>query len=126
MADLLSAISVLLVFLTFLLTSIEKEVSDKTSQRKPEKAQTQNRKNFNNELLRLLFMKVAPVTLMYCITFYSLLPKAIHIVTTSTFHIWDFNELNTIFLFIEIGLLGLTAFAITKFSQLIKKIRDKV
>lgn len=126
MADLLSAVSVLLVFLTFLLTSIEKEVSVKCAQRKPEKAQAQDRIIFNRELFQLLLLKVVPVTIIYCITFYSLLPKAIHILVSSSFNLWNFDELSTIFLFIEIGLLGLTFFAIIKLLQLIKKLRAEI
>ncbi|WP_035648998.1 hypothetical protein [Flavobacterium sp. ASV13] len=121
MADLLSAISVLLVFLTFLLNGIEKDVTEKVAQRKPTEAQTDARKQFNNDTLRILWLKTFPVTLIFLVTFYSLLPKAIHLVTTSDFVLWDFDELNTIFIFIEIGLLGLTIFSITKAYALIKK-----
>jgi hypothetical protein len=121
MPDLISAISVLLVFLTFLLNGIEKSVNEKVNQRKPTIAQTEARKQFNNDILRLLFLKIFPVTLIFSVTFYSLLPKAFHIVATSIFSIWEFDELNTIFVFIEIGLLGLTMFAITKAYALTKK-----
>jgi hypothetical protein len=121
MADLLSSISVLLVFLTFLLNGIEKDVSEKITKRKPTEAQTVSRKQFNNDILRLLWLKTIPVTLIYIVTFYSLLPKAIHILTTSSFALWNFDELNTIFVFIETGLLVLTIFAISKAYVLTKK-----
>jgi len=124
MADFLSAISVLLVFLTFLLTIIEKEVSDTCSRRKPEIEQKQSRIQFNTELRKLLFLKIGPVTLIYCITFYSLLPKTVHIIITSSFNLWNFNELNTIFIFIEMGLLGLTIYSISKLVQVINKISE--
>lgn len=121
MADLLSAISVLLVFLTFLLNSIEEKVSEKVTQRKPTEAQAEARKQFNNDTLRLLWIKTFPVILIFIVTFYSLLPKAIHIIKTSSLAFWNFDELNTIFVFIETGLLGLTIFAITKAYALTKK-----
>ncbi|MGN6196938.1 MAG: hypothetical protein ACTHOB_18500 [Ginsengibacter sp.] len=124
MADLLSSISVLLVFLTFLFNSIEKEVNEKILERKPEKAQTEKRKKFDKELLKLLWLKTLPVTLIYIITFYSLLPRAIHVLTNSRFSIWSFDELTTIFIFIELGLFGLALFATTKSWQLIKKYRE--
>ncbi|MCZ7609665.1 MAG: hypothetical protein M5U17_05815 [Ignavibacterium sp.] len=124
MSDILSSISVLLVFLTFLFNAIEKEVSEKIIQRKPEVQQTEARRQFNNELLKLLFLKTLPVTIIFIITFYSLLPKAIHIITTSKFSFWQFDELNTIFVFIELGLLGLTIYATTKTVQLIKKVKE--
>jgi hypothetical protein len=124
MADLLSAISVLLVFLTFLLSGIEKDVTEKILQRKPTEAQKEARRHFNNDILKLLLLKTLPVTLIYIATFYSLLPKAVHILATSKLSFWHFDELNTIFVFIEIGLLGLTLFASTKVLQLIKKYNE--
>ena len=50
MGDLLSSISVLLVFLTFLFNDFEKDVSEKIIQRKPPKLQVQELKKFDNEL----------------------------------------------------------------------------
>ncbi len=124
MADLLSSISVLLVFLTFLFNTIEKEVTEKIANRKPETQQTEAHKQFNNELWKLLFLRTLPVTIIFIVTFYSLLPRAIQILTTSKFSFWNFDELNTIFIFIEFGLLGLTIYASTKTIQLIKKVRE--
>ncbi len=124
MADLLSAISVLLVFLTFLFNGIEKEVSEKVFQRKPPESQTNALKRFNAETLKLLLLKTFPVTIIFIVTFYSLLPRATHILKTSNLSLWDFDELNTIFIFIEIGLLGLTIFATSKAIDLIKKYRE--
>lgn len=124
MAGLLSSVSVLLVFLTFLFNSIEKEVTEKVLERKPEIAQKDKRKKFDSDVLKLLWLKTLPVTAIYIITFYSLLPRTIRILTNSRFSIWSFDELTTIFIFIEIGLLGLAIFAISKSWQLIKKYRE--
>ena len=124
MADLLSAISVLLVFLTFLFNGIEKEVSEKVFQRKPPASQADALKKFNAETLKLLLLKTLPVTIIFIVTFYSLLPRAVHILTTSKLTLWNFDELNTIFVFIETGLLGLTIFATSKAFDLIKKYRE--
>lgn len=124
MTDLLSALSVLLVFLTFLFNAIEKEISEKINQRKPEQAQKEKRKYFNKQLLKLLFLKALPITLIYIVTFYSLLPKTVKVISASKISFWNFNELNTIFVFVEIGLLGLTIYASIKTLQLIKKILE--
>lgn len=124
MADLLSAVSVLLVFLTFLFNGIEKEVSEQLAKRKPTGAQVEARRQFQKETLKLLLLKTFPVTIIFIVTFYSLLPTALHILTTSRIALWSFNELNTIFVFIEIGLFGLTVFAIIKLVQLIRKYRE--
>ena len=122
MADLLSAISVLLVFLTFLFNSIEKEVSAKIALRKPDQAQKEARRQFNNELLKLLFLKILPINTIYAVIFYALLPKTVHLITTSNFSLWQFDPFNTIYVFIELGFLGLTIYAMIKAIHLTKKI----
>lgn len=124
MADLLSAISVFLVFLTFLLNSIEKEVSDILSTRKPEAAQADRLKRYKADLRRIFFLKTLPISIIYLITFYILLPDAIYIISSSTLNLWDFDELKTLFVFIELGILGLTIYAIMKTYQLFEKIKE--
>lgn len=123
MLDIITGVSVLLIFLTVLLTALDKEVNDKINKTKPPKAdqKTANGK-FNNNLIVLLLLIATPVLLIYFVTFWSLLPKTLTILKTSSFSIWNFNELKTIFVFIEIGLLGLTVFALMKFIQLLTKI----
>jgi|WetSurMetagenome_2_1015567.scaffolds.fasta_scaffold85529_3 hypothetical protein len=123
MADLLSAISVLLVFLTFLFNEIEREVIIHINQSKPPVVQKVARKQFQRNTLKLLLLKVLPVTLIYIITFYSILPNTVNILNYSYISFWNFDALNTIFVFIELGLLGLTIFAITRLLQLIEKYR---
>lgn len=122
MADLLSAISVFLVFLTFLFNSIEKEVSDILSTRKPEVAQTDRLIRYKSDLKRIFYLKTLPISIIYLITFYILLPDTVKIISISTLNIWDFDELNTLFVFIELGILGLTIYAILKTYQLFEKI----
>jgi CBS domain containing-hemolysin-like protein len=124
MGDLLVAISVLLVFLTLFFNAIEKQVSEKVQLQKPEKEQVIKRQKYISELYKLLFVKTIPITLIFLITAYILLPKAVKIVITSNFNLWHFDELNTIFVFIVIGFWGLTVYAIIKTIQLISKIRE--
>lgn len=124
MADLLSAISVFLVFLTFLLNSIEKEVSDILSTRKPEVAQTDRLIRYKSDLKRIFYLKTLPISIIYLITFYTLLPDTVKIISISTLNIWDFDELKTLFVFIELGILGLTIYSFLKTYQLFEKIKD--
>jgi hypothetical protein len=124
MADLLSAISVFLVFLTFLLNSIEKEVSDILSTRKPEVAQTDRLIRYKSDLKRIFYLKTLPISIIYLITFYILLPDTVKIISISILNIWDFDELKTLFVFIELGILGLTIYSFLKTYQLFEKIKD--
>jgi len=64
-----------------------------------------------------------PISIIYLITFYILLPDTVKIISTSTLNIWDFDELNTLFVFIELGILGLTIYAIMKTYQLFEKLK---
>jgi|GEM_PF-1570578 hypothetical protein len=124
MGDLLSAISVFLIFLTFLFNSIEKEVLDTLAIRKPEYAQADKLNRYKTDLKRLLFLKSLPITLIFLISFYVLLPKTITIIKTSKIDFWNFDELKTLFVFIEIGVFGLTSYTTIKTSQLYIKLKD--
>lgn len=124
MSDILSALSVFLVFLTFLLNSIEKEINEILVTRKPETSQSQKLKEYYTQLKKIFFLKSLPITIIYLISFYSVLPKTVTLFLTGKFAIWDFDTLNTIFIFVTLGLLGLTIFSIAKSYQLLKKILE--
>lgn len=124
MGNLLAAISVLLVFLTFLFQSIDKEVSGKIDKPIPDVNKTNERARFKSELRKLFFLKSLPISIIYLTTTYSLLPKTVYILHHSKIDLWSFNPLNTIFVFIEYGLVGLTLYAILKTIQLYKKINS--
>jgi hypothetical protein len=125
MADIiLSALSVFLFFLTFLLNSIEKEVSDILSTRKPEAAQTDKLTRYKGDLKRIFFLKTLPISIIYLITFYILLPDTVKIISTSNINFWDFDELKTLFVFIELGILGLTIYATMKAYKLFEKLKE--
>lgn len=124
MADILSSISVLLVFLTFLLNAIQKEITEKVNNRKPEKAMTDALRKFNDDLKGTLILKALPITIIFTLTTYILLPKAIEIIKSSKFSFWYFDILNTIFILIVFGLFGLTIYSINKTFELITKLKN--
>jgi flagellar biosynthesis protein FlhB len=122
MADTLSAISVLLVFLTFLFHLIENKVSAIIEEKKPDEAKTTEVKKYYYKLNQTLFLKLIPITFIYLVAFYVLLPTTVNIIRNSTFSLWNFDALETLFVCIEAGLLGLTIYAIYRIIELIKKI----
>lgn len=122
MVDLLSAISVYLVFLTFLFNSIEKEIQKSLDLIKPEKEQQKKLKQYKKEVREILFIKSLPISIIYIVSFYVLLPMTINILKESSFNIIDFDALNTFFLFIEVGLFGLSLYAISKTYKLCMKL----
>jgi len=125
MGDLLSSISVLLVFLTFLLSSIEQRVSEKLSAPVPLKNLQSERKKFMGEIRTLLFLRTLPVTLIFGVVFYTMLPKTVEILMQSEFSWWYFDALSTILVFLELGLLGLMFYAGYRSYTLIGKLISK-
>jgi hypothetical protein len=124
MNDIISAVSVLLVFLTFLLNAIEKEANDFIDKQAPDSTKSLALASFKTGLKKVLFFKVFPITVIFSITFYTLLPVAVKIIKTSKFSYWNFNTLNTLFLFVELGVLGLLSYSLWKLVQLIKKLNE--
>lgn len=122
MGDLLSAISVFLVFITFLFQAIDKEISAQIAAITPDVNKIIERERFKKKLKNLLFLKSIPISIIYTLTSYTLLPKSISIIRNSKIDFWNFDPLNTIFIFIECGTIGLTAYSIIKMYQLIRKL----
>jgi len=121
MGDLLQAISVLLVFLTFLFQAIDKEISSLINTSVPDVNRIIERKRFKDKLGSLLILKSIPICIVYTITSYTLLPKSISIIHYSKLDFWNFDPLSTIFVFIECGSIGLTFYAVNKMLQLGRK-----
>lgn len=122
MNDILSAIGVLLVFLTFLLGSIQGEISNILDEKEPESSQTSQIRIYKSKIRKVFWLKSLPITLIFLIISYILIPSSVKIITESQIDFWNFDALNTIFIFVEIGLLGLTSFSIFKSFQLISKL----
>ena len=126
MGDLLSSISVLLVFLTFLLNGLQQQAEEILEIAKPGIDQQAKTKKINNKILGFFWLKCLPVSLIFGLIFYILLPKTVSIIINSSFNIWNFDILNTVFFLIEIGVLGLTLFSIIKSIQIINKYYEKI
>ena len=122
MSDLLSAISVLLVFLTFLLQIVDKDISAVINKKNPFADKTNEIKLFGRELYKVLFLKSIPITLIFLITAYSILPKTIFLMRNGRVDFWGFDTLNTLFIFIQCGVIGLTIYSFYKTIKLIQKI----
>lgn len=123
MDELLSAISVFLVFLIYLLNSIEKETVESLRNRMPEIEQTEKLKTYISDLKIILYGKIMPASFVFLITFYILLPKTIKIIFSSSLIFWDFDELKTLFVFIEFGLLYLSYNGLKMTFKLFNKLR---
>ena len=122
MSDLLSAISVLLVFLTLLLSGMQSESDDILATMPPPAAQTANYAAFRKRVTRQIF-KTFAITLIFLVICWILLPRTCGILRTSRFSPWHFDELPTIFVCIETGVLGMSVFGSIYIVRLSRHLR---
>ena len=118
MADLLAAISVLLVFLTLLLSGMQKESDELLKSSAPLKAQTENYNAFRKKALWQI-AKSLIITAVFFLIFWTLLPRTCRIIKVSHFDIWNFDELTTVFVLIELGVFGMFLFGLVYLVRLI-------
>src|SRR5437879_1720717 len=111
MADLLAAISVLLVFLTLLLAGMQKDSDDLLKSNVPLKTQKDNYDDFRMKISWQI-AKSSLVTVIFFLIFWVLLPHALKIINQSHFDLWNFDELPTVFILIELGVSGMFLFGL--------------
>lgn len=123
MSDILSAISVFLVFISFILSNIDKKVEAILKKEKPTDAQKTALEKYRKEIRHFFKFQLCPILIVFAVTFYLLLPHTIKIIANSEFSFWDFDILNSLFICIEGGILLLVAyigFKIIKIKSLLK------
>jgi hypothetical protein len=111
MADILAAISVLLVFLTLLLAGMQKDSEELLKTNAPLKAQTDNYNAFRKKVLWQI-AKSLVITVVFFLIFWTLFPHTCKIISESNFAVWNFDELPTVFVLIELGVLGMFLFGL--------------
>lgn len=121
-SDILSSISVLLVFLTILVTYLSTELRSAIEDPKPDKSQTKARRKAVAKLRFTLLAKAIPITIVFIIITYTLLPQTVEILKSSRISLWNFDSLSTIFIIIEVGLLGFTSYSFAQTIRLIRKL----
>lgn len=119
MVNEISAISVFLLFLTFLFNSIDKRANEILSERIPETKQKEKLRIYHCKLNSLIYLNAIPTTIVYLITTYVIFPKTLSIIVNSHFSLWDFDVLSTLFVFIEFGLVGFSIYALNRTRELI-------
>jgi hypothetical protein len=120
--EILSSISVLLVFLTILVTYLSTELNAILEEAKPVKERKTEREKFFKRLRFILIIKSLPITLIFLLVTYTLLPTTIEILQTSKLSLWDFDSLKTIFVIVELGLVGFTIYSFIQTIRLVKKL----
>lgn len=118
MSDILSAISVFLVFLSFILSNIDKKVEALLKKEKPTNAQKTALEKYKTEICHFLYFQLFPILIVFAVTFYLLLPHAIKIIVNSKLSLWDFDILNSLFISIESGVFILVCYIGFKIKEI--------
>lgn len=119
MSDILSSLSIILVFVTIALDIFIKEAEDFSSKSKPDSSQNKLLNKYNRTKSTLI-SKLSAVTFFYLLIFYLLLPNTIKIIDNSNFSFWKFDLVNTFYVIINFGLFILFIIALLKTYKLIK------
>lgn len=123
LSDILSATSVLLVFLFYALEKLISSIFDFLKEKFPDKIKETEFQRFkfriNSYLKRafLAFIILFSISYIFCPTTYRILEM-------SEFDIWDFNLLNTLFILIETCLICVTVFVAYLTYRIISKRKD--
>lgn len=120
MEPIIVGISVLLVFLTFLLHGVTERVAELIKKPKVESKKKET-DELNKQLSFVFFYQSLPVTFIYFTVFWVILPRTWMIITTYEFRLWGFDELSTLYVLMDIGLFGMFLFAANKSRQVISK-----
>jgi hypothetical protein len=121
MDSIISALSVLLIFILICYNYVDVDIKKYINKEKPSEVEKHARRKYISEL-RVTLLKSVVINLIFLFVSYLLLPKVWEIITISEFTIWDFDLLNTIFVLIEIGLVGLMSFGIYRTFQIINRL----
>ena len=118
--SILSAISVLLVFVVLFVDITTKKVLDFIDLTKPNDCKVAEYKKYKRLRVSTLCFSIASTCVVW-ITAYLFLPKAISIITTTSFSWWDFDVLNTAFILIESLILVLGLYMLWLLIRIAKK-----
>ena len=129
MNNAISAISLLMVFLTVFQNINYNGVVKILEKSVPSTAQKAARKKFKNEIKRMagraMFtttFRSFPITFSFITLFYLMLPNSVHIMKNSRISLWYFDINWTLFLFIEIAVLSFIIFSFYLIIKLIFKL----
>lgn len=120
MGDIFSAIGILLVFATVALDFFVKEAQTFIKKSKPDKSKVTEIKSFRQDKFDII-LKLSGVLLFYIVLFWLLIPKSVEILGTSKFDLWNFNQISTFYILINLCILIFIVLTIRYLIQTSKK-----
>jgi hypothetical protein len=111
--NILTGISVLMIFLGLFVDLLHRESERILQQPKPSKDEDHLQEETKRELAVLFYIKSVPLTLTMLLVSYLLLPTTVHTLSISRFSLVDFDVPNTIFIFINVAMIVLFSISLS-------------
>ena len=122
MGNELSAVSVLLVFVTVAFSLLMPSIWDEIGCRIDNFSITREVKGSKiKEINIMLYQKTLPLGIAVLALGWLLTPNTYSIITTSNFHLWNFDLLNTMFVLINISIYLMAAVVVGTFIRLLSR-----
>lgn len=101
MGDIISAISIMVGVLSYFFGVAYTDMQKLLIKVIPPKEQKAALEKQCKEITAVIFQKIVPISIGFLLLWYICLPMAIDIINSSTFSVWGFDILNTLFLGVE-------------------------
>jgi hypothetical protein len=119
MSDILSSISILLVFATIAFDIFMKKAHDFQNEEELDSEATERIKS-KMKRKKLLIKEFIFLLVSLIILFYVQLPTTVNILKNSIFSIWNFETVSTLFILINLGILIILVISFIKLIKIIK------
>jgi hypothetical protein len=124
MSEVLSAVSILIVFFTIFLDLLSRRVDNLIQQKKPSSAEYVAQKTLIRNYRKTIYGMAIPLSLGLCVILYVFLPTTVNIIKTAHFMLWDFNPLEVLYVVINTGVLVLMILSVILLVRLIQRLRE--
>jgi hypothetical protein len=124
LATLSSVASILLGILTYFLTLVNESTCHLLAEEVPPKEQGRACQALPSRLGQTLLRAHLPVSVGLILLFYLCLPATTHILRISSMDLWHFDPIPSMFVFLQLGLLGCLIFALSRAYVVLKRLRS--
>lgn len=124
MNEVISALSVLLVFMLILYNFVRLDIARNLALHKPSAKESIARRKYIKKI-RFTLMKSLGINLVFLTVSFILYPDAREIIQASQLNLVEFDTLNTIYVLIEFGLIGLLIYGLATTGQIVKRLYEK-
>ena len=121
MTELISGISVLLVFAVIFLEMMENKITALILKPKPSSDEIMLQKGLKSEFLKTIWRRSVPLVISLFGLTYILLPTTFDIILSSKPSLWFFDPVLTVFVAVNVGIFILTVISINQLYRITKR-----